>query len=564
MTKTLRKRLIIDRDFGIITAIKTRTIIVRLTMLQATSDIQLQQENARLLALLEEKEKTLKHQESTIELLCHQLYLFKHVRFGRKTEKGDVAAQLEMQFDEAIPVVVGKTNESSSEDTETITYTRNKKGKGRKALPKSLPYIEQVHDLTEAEKQCACGCTMTHIGDVVSEQLDVVPQMTFRVVHIRKKYACKGCEENIKSAKLPKQPIPQSIASPGMLAAVINSKFHYHMPLYRQEAMFAQAGVPITRGTLSDWVIKAADLLAPLIPLMEADIHDYDIAFVDETRVQVLKEKGRAATQQSFMWLFIGGSPEKRAFVYQYHPTRSHQIPLLFFQDFKGYVHADCYDAYVKMDKLPHIQHVACLAHARRYFVDATKVSKKKGLAHQVIELMAKLYHLESQLKEQQANSDFIYEQRQKIATPLFAEIKALVENNLPKVLPKSPLGQAAHYLLNHWHALMRYLDDGRLEIDNNRSERAIKPFVIGRKNWLFHGNDIGAKAGGILFSLIETCKHHHIDPFSWLKYVLTHIRDAHTIEQLEPLLPYNINPKLLADLRSIPNLIFYDKSAAN
>jgi hypothetical protein len=278
-----------------------------------------------------------------------------------------------------------------------------------------------------------------------------------------------------------------------LLAAIIDSKFNRHMPLYRQEAMFAQAGVPVSRATLGNWLIKSAALLTPLVKLMEADVHDYDITFADETTLQVLKEKDRPATSKSYMWLFIGGPPDKRAFIYQYHPTRSHKIPAQFLVDFKGYLQADCYGAYVQLGKLPHIKHVACLAHARRYFVDVTKLSKKQGLAHQVVQLMAKLYHLESQLKAKNGSPEGVYVGRQKYASPIFDQLKKLIDDNLNKVPPKSPLGKAVHYLLTHWHALKRYLDDGRLEIDNNRAERSIKPFVIGRKNWLFHGNDIGA-----------------------------------------------------------------------
>jgi transposase len=306
---------------------------------------QLQQENARLLALIGQKEQTIKQQKSSIETLQHPLHLFRTARFGRNSEKGVVAEQLALQFDEAIPAEEPAQEESSTNTTETITYTRNKKGTGRKALPKSLPYIEKIHDLNDAEKQCSCGCTLTHIRDEITEQLDVVPQMTFRVVHIRKQYACKGCEEPMKLARLPKQPINKSIATPGLLAAVIDSKFNRHMPLYRQEAMFREAGVSVTRATLSNWLIHSANLLTPLVKLMEADIHQYDIAFADETTLQVLKEKGRLPSQKSYMGLFIGGKPSKRAFVYQYHPSRSHQIPIEFFADFNGYLHADCYKA---------------------------------------------------------------------------------------------------------------------------------------------------------------------------------------------------------------------------
>jgi transposase len=519
-----------------------------MTDASALSSVQLQQENARLLALIGQ-------QAQTIQTLQHQLHLFRTARFGRKSEKGVVDEQMALVFDEAIP-----TSEPAPEENlslETITYTRSKKKTGRKALPKSLPYLEKIHDLTDAEKQCACGCALTHINDEITEQLDVVPQMTFRVVHIRKKYACKRCEETIRLAPLPKQPIARSIASPGLLAAIIDSKFNRHMPLYRQEAMFHEASISLTRGTLSNWLIHSAHLLTPLVKLMMADIHDYDIAFADETPLQVLKEKDRLPTQKSTMWLFIGGPPDKRAFVYQYHPTRAHQVPADFFADFQGYLHADCYKAYVALGQREQLQHVACLAHARRYFVDVAKSSKKEGLAHQVITLMAKLYHIESKLKESKATPACIFMTRVKEAKPILTQIKDLMDEAKLKVPPKSPLGAALFYSLTHWEALNAYLYDGRLEIDNNRSERAIKPFVIGRKNWLFHGNDVGAKAGSILFSLIETCKNHQVDVFSWLKYVLANIHQAHTMDELELLLPYNINPELLKDMRTIPDLVF-------
>ena len=524
-----------------------------MTSVSALALTQLQQQNAQLLALLGQKDQL-------IQNLQHQLHLFRTARFGRKSEKGVVEEQLRLQFDDAVPVVDEEVAPDVAETTETITYTRNKKGTGRKALPKSLPFIETIHDLNDDEKQCVCGCALTHIGDDISEQLDVVPQMTFRVVNIRKKYACKACEETILTAKLPKQPIDKAIAAPGLLAAIIDAKFNRHMPLYRQEAMFAEANISITRGTLSNWMIKCADLLTPLVKLMEADIHQYDIAYADETPLQVLREKGRLPTQKSYMWLFIGGPPDKRAFVYQYHQTRSHQIPFDFFADFKGWLHADCYKAYVALGQLEHMTHVACWAHARRYFVDVAKLSKKPGLAHQVVKLIGKLYHLESELKDQHAESGVILTRREQDASPVLAEIKELLDDAQLKAAPQGPLAKAIFYTLSHWQALTVYLQDGRLEIDNNKAERSIKPFVIGRKNWMFHGNDVGARAGSILFSLIETCKQNKVEVFSWIKYVIANIHKAKTVEQLEKLVPYNIDPLLLADMRSIPPLIIPEK----
>ena len=517
---------------------------------------QIQQENTRLLALIGQYEKTIKQQESSIQNLQHQLHLFRTARFGRKSEKGVVPEQISLRFDEAEltpETETPKTTEAAQQ--ETITYTRNKKGTGRKPLPQSLPTIEKIHDLSDDEKQCACGCALTHIDDEITEQLDIVPQMTFRVVHIRKKYACKGCEEGIKLAKLPKQPIDKAIAAPGLLAAIIDNKFNRHMPLYRQEAMFGEANISVTRGTLSNWVIKSAHLLTPLVKLLIDEIINYDIAFADETPLQVLKEKDRLATQKSYMWLFIGGPPDKRSFVYQYHPTRSHKIPFDFFADFNGYLHADCYKAYVALGQLESILHVACWSHARRYFVDVAKISKKEGLAHQVIQLIGKLYQLERKLKENKAKPETIRSCRESEAVPVLAKIKKLLDEAQFLVPPKSPFATAVFYSLTHWEALNLYLKDGRLEIDNNRSERSIKPFVIGRKNWLFHGNDVGANAGSILYSLIETCKQHQVEVFSWFKYVLTNIHQAETVELIEKLLPYNIDRDLLSDMRSLPDL---------
>ena len=205
------------------------------------------------------------------------------------------------------------------------------------------------------------------------------------------------------------------------------------------------------------------------------------------------------------------------------------------------------------------------MAHARRYFADLVKMNpKKKGIAHTFIERFAALYLLEKQLKENKASPESIYQERQQQAQPILATIKAMAETAYPKTPPKSALGKALAYLLTHWEALNHYLLDGRLEIDNNLSERAIKPFVIGRKNWLFHGNDKGAHAGALFYSFIATCKFHKIDPFSWFKYVFTHIHKAQTMEHLERLLPFNINNKLLDDMRRIPELSFPGIEAGN
>lgn len=517
----------------------------------------LQSENERLQTLLKEQAETIRNQANFINLLHQKLQLSRLARFGRKSEKDLESGQQSLPFDDIEPVENQSELETPSEpSTETITYTRNKQKPGRKSLPKELPFVEYVHDLPEEEKQCPCGCALTHIRDEITEQLDIIPQRVFRAIHIRKQYACKGCEGTMRLSRMPLQPIPQSIAAPGLLAMVIDAKFNRHMPLFRQEAVFKDAGLSLTRGTLSHWLSKSSDLVAPLVKLMTADIVEYDIAYADETSLQVLKEKDRLPTQKSYMWLFSGGPPERRAFVYQYHPTRSQDIPFRFFEDFKGYVHADCYQAYVNLGKTKDIQHVACWAHARRYFADILKINKKPGVAHAVVKRMALLYELEKKLKEQKATPAQVFIARLRKAIPVLKALHAFLLESSHKTLPKSPLGQAIFYTLTHWNSLMAYCYDGRLEIDNNRSERAIKPFVIGRKNWIFHGSEKGAHAGSILYSLVETCKQHKINVFDWFKYVLTHISSAHTLEKLQALLPYNINPNLLENMSSIPPLL--------
>jgi hypothetical protein len=350
-----------------------------------------------------------------------------------------------------------------------------------------------------------------------------------------------------------------------MLAHVIDGKFNRHMPLYRQEDIFNRAGLSVTRATLSHWLIKSAELLSPLVKIMTDIIQNYDIAWADETPLQVLKDKDKKGSGKSYMWLFIGGPPEQRSFIYHYHATRATQVATDFFEDFKGYLHADCYNAYTALGKKDDITHVACMAHARRYFMDIVRQTKKqKGLAYQVVELIGKLYHLEKLLKENHATPDEIKLKREERARPILLQIKKLLDDNISKVPPQSPLGKAIAYMLTHWQALNHYLLDGRLEIDNNRSERSIKPFVIGRKNWLFHGNDKGARAGATLYSLIETCKAHQVDVFAWLKHALTHMRQADTLEKMEALLPFNVKPEELDVARAVPELIYPEKDVVN
>ncbi len=393
---------------------------------------------------------------------------------------------------------------------------------------------------------------------------DVLPQITYRMINIRKKYACKSCEETIITAKSPKQPFPKSIATAGLVARVIDAKFNRHLPLYRQEDIFKSMGVEISRTNLGNWVVKAAELLKPIVDTMVVQIKEYDVAYADETILQVLNEQGKCATSTSYMWIFSGGPPQKRCFVYQYHPSRHDAIARQFFESFNGYLHADCYSAYVNLDKT-RIKHVACIAHARRYFVDVVKATKNKpGIAKTAVEWFAKLYTIEKQLKEDEATTEQIAQARIIETKPILAQFKQWLLTQQKTTLPKSPLGKALYYSIKHWDSLTQYVNDGRLEIDNNRAERAIKPFVIGRKNWLFNTSTKGAEASSILFSLVQTCKEHNVDVFAYFKFALESVAKCNNEQEIQLLLPYNVNPELLKAQRTVPVLQQVDKFFVN
>lgn len=523
------------------------------TMEQMVADLQL-----KLVESEKKHQEHIKSKDTIISALHHQLFVLKNAKFGRKSEKLEDDKQLDLGFDEA--ELLSSQDVGFEETIETKTITIKKKKPGRKPLPSNMPYIEHIHDINDADKHCACGCALTHISNETSEQLDVLPQVTYRVIHIRRKYACKSCEDTIITAKPPKQPFPKSLATAGLVAAVIDAKFNRHLPLYRQEDMFKSMGAEISRTNLGNWVVKAADLLKPIVDKMTEQIQSYDVAYADETVLQVLNEQGKLSTSTSYMWLFGGGPPDKRCFVYQYHPSRQDAIAKQFFDSFEGYLHADCYSAYVNLDK-SRIKHVACMAHARRYFVDIVKATKNKpGIAKSAVEWFAKLYAIEKRLKEDKATNEQIKQARMTEAKPILSEFKQWLLTQQKTSLPKSPLGKALFYSIKHWDSLSQYINDGRLEIDNNRSERAIKPFVIGRKNWLFNTSTKGADASSILFSLVQTCKEHGVDVFAYFKFALESVAKCNNEHDIQLLLPYNVNPDLLKSQRITPVLQLEDK----
>ncbi len=501
-------------------------------------DLQLKTKE-EIIALFKQQQEKITQQAEQINNLHHQLKLAIQARYGKKSEK--LSAHENPQhnlFDEAaLPNDVN----AITEQNEAITIASHARKKtGRKSLPTTLPRKQVIHDLPEADKVCECGCKLTHIADETSEQLEIIPAQVYVVENIRRKYACKTCELTIKTAKAPTQIIPKSIATPSLLAHVAVAKIDDHLPLYRQEEIFNRSGIAIPRMTLSLWLIRLGEAVQPLINLMHDIINDYDIAYADETPVQVLKEKNRSASQKSFMWLFIGGPPEKRCHLYHYAKTRASSVPYHVLDSFCGYLHSDGYSGYQTLFATKPIKGVGCFAHVRRKFIEITKIAPTKGLAQEAVDSIAKLYGIEKYMKENHFPAEVIKSYRLEKAKPILDDFYQWLSTHKPKVPPKSPIGTAINYALKQWRYLNTYLQDGRLEIDNNRSERAIKPFVIGRKNWLFMGNEKGATAMTHLYSLIETAKVHGLNPFDYLRFIFWQLPLANTIDDYETLLPHH------------------------
>ena len=343
--------------------------------------------------------------------------------------------------------------------------------------------------------------------------------------------------------RLPAQPIPRSMASPGLLAHITVSKYQDALPLYRQETILRRIGVDIPRATLANWMIKAGDLIQPLINLMHDQLLSHDIIQMDETTVQVLKETGKTAQSRSYLWLQRGGPPKHPVVLYHYDPGRGAGVAKRLLDGFKGYLQTDGYDGYNAAVAVNHLTHVGCMAHARRKFSEAVKAqgrNKKRGKAHRGLTLIGKLYRVEKQARK--LTSDKRHAQRQLHARPILDELRSWLDTTLPQVPPTSATGKALNYLHNEWDKLIRYLDDGRLQIDNNAAENAIRPFVLGRKNWLFSDSVKGVNASANLYSLIETAKANGLEPYAYLRYLFTELPKAETVDAIEALLPGNLD----------------------
>ncbi len=375
-----------------------------------------------------------------------------------------------------------------------------------------MPRVRIEHDLADADKVCGCGCALTHIGEDSGEQLDIIPAKIQVLQHARLKYACKACESNVRTAALPAQPIPKSNASAGLLAYIATAKYQDALPLHRQESIFKRMEIDIPRNTLANWMMRSGELIAPLITQLDRELRRGKIIQCDETPLQVLNEPDRPASSQSYMWVRRSGGPDRSIVLFDYADSRAGSIAAGLLDGFSGYIQTDDYAGYHATGRQKGITHLGCWAHARRKFVEAQKAAtpkdkktKRIGKADVAINFIAKLYAVEKQAKH--IRREDRYTLRQELSVPLLNALREWLDKTLHSKLPKGALGTALGYLDKNWEKLIRYTDDGDVNIDNNLAENAIRPFVIGRKNWLFSATPRGANASASLYSLIETPK---------------------------------------------------------
>lgn len=488
------------------------------------------------------QEQKIEELSAKLQWYEEQFRLAQQQKYGASSEKTH-PEQLSM-FNEAELESNPKIQEPTVEE---ITYKRRKiKGKNDKML-EDLPKEILIYRL-EDEDCPKCNERLHVMSKEIRRELKIVPAQVKVVEHVRNVYACRNCEKTgtstpVITAPMPAPVIPGSLVSPSLMAFIMDRKYSQANPLYRQEQQFKNYGIEISRQNMANWMIRgASDWLSLIYDRMHAEIIKKDILHADETTLQVLKEEGRTAANKSYMWLYATGYTDIPIFLYDYRTTRASKNPQKMLKGFKGYLHTDGYSGY---NDIPGAKVVGCFAHARRKFTDALKSMPKDSSsaatsAQEGLNFCNRLFDIERNLEEK--THEHRYEGRLEQSKSILDEFCMWLKAKKKQTLPKSALGQAITYCLNQWDKLSTFLLDGRLEISNNRAERAIKPFVIGRKNFLFSNTPKGASSSAIIYSIVETAKANNLSPFHYLTYLFEELPniDPNDPEELDELLPWS------------------------
>ena len=505
---------------------------------------------------LQKSREQVERMERHMDLLLRRVY-------GRTSEKLDPNQGLLFERSEELSEQAAQAA-SPSEAPAASSANRHAHGRGR--IADHLARVEIVHDLTDAEKESLGGTeNLVEIGEERSEQVDWKPSSLFVTVHVRKKYARREqlpesglslAEQNVVVAKKPAEAIPGCLAGPGLLAQVIVSKYGDHLPLYRLEGIFERQGLKLPRQTLDGWVLSIAKFLTPLHELMKQIVLQSFAVHTDDTPVKI-RDAHKKMKYTGRFWNYVGDVRHPLT-VFDYTPSHKRDGPAEFLKNYRGYLQADAFNGYdgIFLGSNGSIIEAGCFAHARRKFFDNQKADTARTAV--ALAWIGKLYAVEREIRELRQGEwkelglsieeqvARIEAKRQLHAKPLLDQLHAWLESEAPKLLPKNPVRQAMDYSLGNWAALCRYAESGWLDIDNNVSENVQRHIALGRKNWLFCGSDNGGRAAAIFFSLIVSCKRHGLDPFAYLRDILTRlpaILSTATPEELAELLPHRWQP---------------------
>jgi len=498
--------------------------------------------------------------ENTLLLKEERIAELLREKWGRTSERlsgGESDRQSDL-FDE-----IETTAKAAPEgDSTTIPVSGHTRTRGKRArLSADLPRVETVIDIDESERTCGCGAALVRIGEDTSEKLEVIPaRFTVRRT-IRPRYACPCCggtenepERPVAVAPVPPSILPKTNATPSLLATIATWKFQDALPLHRQERIFARHGIELGRATMSRWMLEVASRCGRVVEAIETHIRSGPMIGMDETPTQVLGEEGRANTTTSYMWLARGGPPGKLAVRFLYRPTRASSVPKEFLSGYSGVLQTDGLDSYdaalraLNAEGKNHIDHVGCMTHARRMFIKADRCGKVATSAKTALAYFRKLYAIEREAMDARLDDDGRVGLRRLKALPVLTEFRAWLDVRRTEVPPESLIGKAISYTLGQWEKLVRYVDYGFVPIDNNLVENAVRPFVIGRKNYLFSGSPAGADASAALYTIIETAKINGHEPFFYLYYLFSRLPYATDSTAVEDLLPFNVSRKTVLD----------------
>lgn len=497
-----------------------------------------------ILSFKAESAARIKSLENQVSILMEQIALMRYKRFGRSSEEAPADQLLPFADQEAKPVPP-----EPAADTVMVPAHERKKP-GRKPIDPRLPRTITVIDIPEAEKICGCGAHLVKIGEERCEKLHHIVEKYFVEVFVRPYWACKACEGSgdegkspVRVAPMPPTIIPKGMATPDLIASIAVNKFCDHLPFYRQEQRLARMGVLISRNDMANWIIQAAQAVNPVFERMMIRTRSSPIINMDETSMTVMGEAGKANSAKSYMWLMRAGPLEEPVITYHYRPSHGASEARSLLEGFSGILQTDGLDVYPSAIAGTPIVHVGCWAHARRRFFDAHKASPASDCAREGVAWIARLYAIERDLRAKVENKALAREcfkaERMKLVGPVLSDFKKWLEAESLAVLPSSLSGKAISYTLGQWDKLARYVDHGDLTPDNNAAENAIRPFVLGRKNWLISGSPEGATASCVIYSLIETAKANGLNVFSYLSTLFHFAPLAKSAEDWEKLMPF-------------------------